>query len=508
MRQPFTIFSREIDYALCKMLIHSVWQIFAIALIFYFVLLVLKKSDSKTCYIISNFFLLLVFCVAVFTFVYYYNGFAKKSVAYVPPRTILAKNCTSPGVNTGVSQNQKEEFRVSFVSNTIIYLERNFTSIVLMWSLGACFCIIRLLTGVTYIVYLKSRLTIPLGKKWLDVIKYMSEDAGLLKQISLSESGLVRSPIVVGFLKPVILFPTGLLNSLSPEEAEAILAHELAHILRNDYFYNILQSVIESFFYYHPAVWWISSVIRDERENACDDMAVELTGNSLTYAKALVRVREIGLTQLIPATAFSGKGSGQLTMRIQRILKVQSETNNFIQRLIAITLMVALPAAFILSRGDQNAIVPQMAGNNGLNANHILLAAGNSGTDLKEENEFIEAGITDDFVRSFNNLGFGKLSNKQLINAKNYGIDDLFAKQILSAGVHELTFDDVIRFNLIGIDAKYISGIKKAGAINLTAAEIINLWNLEVTPSFISELKNKYSKGLNADEIAQFKTAE
>ncbi|MEN9612712.1 MAG: hypothetical protein RLZZ628_3526 [Bacteroidota bacterium] len=79
---------------------------------------------------------------------------------------------------------------------------------------------------------------------------------------------------------------------MQPNEVEAILAHELAHIIQNDYFFNFLQAVVEVIFYYHPAVWWLSSVIRTEREMRCDDMAIAICGNNrLAYAKTLVQLQ-------------------------------------------------------------------------------------------------------------------------------------------------------------------------------------------------------------------------
>ena len=68
--------------------------------------------------------------------------------------------------------------------------------------------------------------------------------------------------------------PVSALAGLTPRQVEAILAHELAHIRRHDYVVNLLQTVVETLLFYHPAVWWLSHRIRVERENCCDDLAV------------------------------------------------------------------------------------------------------------------------------------------------------------------------------------------------------------------------------------------
>ncbi len=78
--------------------------------------------------------------------------------------------------------------------------------------------------------------------------------------------------------------PAAALTGLPLEQVQALLAHELAHVLRRDYLVNILQGVAEALLFYHPAVWWVSNQIRAERELCCDDLAVAASGNALAYA--------------------------------------------------------------------------------------------------------------------------------------------------------------------------------------------------------------------------------
>ena len=90
-----------------------------------------------------------------------------------------------------------------------------------------------------------------------------------------------------------MLLPASALAGLSPQQLEAILAHELAHIRRHDYLVNLLQTLVETLLFYHPAVWWLSRRIRIERENCCDDLAVSLCGDPVAYAKALADLEEL-----------------------------------------------------------------------------------------------------------------------------------------------------------------------------------------------------------------------
>jgi uncharacterized protein (TIGR03435 family) len=135
--------------------------------------------------------------------------------------------------------------------------------------------------------------------------------------VRLLVSALVQVPTVVGWLRPVILVPVGALGGLPAEQLEALLRHELAHIRRHDYLVNILQSVAEALLFYHPAVWWVSGHIRAERELCCDDVAVSVSGDALTYARALVQLESYRPAHLGAAVAANG---GSLADRIARLL--------------------------------------------------------------------------------------------------------------------------------------------------------------------------------------------
>jgi beta-lactamase regulating signal transducer with metallopeptidase domain len=115
---------------------------------------------------------------------------------------------------------------------------------------------------------------------WRERLKHLAHQLRVTRPVVLLESSLTDVPVVIGHLKPVILIPVGLLAGLPNDQVETILLHELAHILRYDYVVNLLQTMTESLLFYHPATWWISSVIRGERENCCDDLVVAATGDA------------------------------------------------------------------------------------------------------------------------------------------------------------------------------------------------------------------------------------
>ena len=137
----------------------------------------------------------------------------------------------------------------------------------------------------------------------------------LTRPVALLESCLAEVPVVIGYMRPIILMPVGLLTGLPTGQVEAILLHELAHIRRHDYLTNMLQVFVEGMLFYHPAIWWISGIIRNERENCCDDLVVAVTGGAYTYAQALTALEQ---RRDNAGVALAATG-GSLVNRIQKI---------------------------------------------------------------------------------------------------------------------------------------------------------------------------------------------
>ncbi len=173
---------------------------------------------------------------------------------------------------------------------------------------------------------------------WIERVSRLADLTGVPRPVRLLESSLARVPVVAGWLRPVILFPVGLLAAMPVGQVEAILLHELAHIRRHDYLANLVQTLAEGLLFHHPAVWWISAVIRNERENCCDDMVVAARGERLEYATALAALEQ-SRWALSNAPAANG---GQLMQRISRLLAPGKTTRAFLS-----PVPTALPAAIL-----------------------------------------------------------------------------------------------------------------------------------------------------------------
>jgi GWxTD domain-containing protein len=158
---------------------------------------------------------------------------------------------------------------------------------------------------------------VPAPDEWQARMCGLRQRLRVSRPVALMESCLAEVPVVIGFLRPVILLPIGLLTGLGARQVEAILIHELAHVRRCDYLVSLLQKVVEGLLFYHPAVWWVSGLIRAERENCCDDVVVAVQGDAHGYAATLAALEEIRWSAREPVLAATG---GNLMRRVRRLL--------------------------------------------------------------------------------------------------------------------------------------------------------------------------------------------
>ena len=188
--------------------------------------------------------------------------------------------------------------------------------VVAFWLAGATAFSLRLLFGWMAAERLRHRMVRPAPAEWQAILDRLKSRLSVARPVRLLVSGLLDAPAAIGWLRPVVLVPAGALTGLPPAQIEALLLHELAHVRRYDYLVHILQSAMEAIFFYHPAVWWVSSHMRAERELCCDDIAVSITGDALAYVHALA---EFDSARWIRPAAMAANG-GSLPARIARLL--------------------------------------------------------------------------------------------------------------------------------------------------------------------------------------------
>jgi len=174
--------------------------------------------------------------------------------------------------------------------------------------------------------------------RWSTMVDEGCARLGITRPVRLLESAIIRVPMVIGYLRPLILVPAGLLSHLPPAEVEAILLHELAHIRRGDWLVNGCVQVLQSIFFFNPAVCWLGHMLRTERENCCDDLAVQLTGSKATYVRTLIRFSERDFRRPVFALTFPGAKNATL----ERIERLAAGRNRALSRLEALLLIVMI----------------------------------------------------------------------------------------------------------------------------------------------------------------------
>jgi bla regulator protein BlaR1 len=334
-------FTDQLMGALCNMLIHSLWQGLILAAVAGLIVVCTKKASPTLRYNLLVGALLLFVTGSVITFVTQFNLAGKQvggaQVTQLNNQPAPGNAQVIPVVNIAPVKTE-----LTTITATIYhYINTYHNTIVLIWFLIICAKGIQFAVGIQGVYLLKRNKVFAVDNDWEGRVKQLAARVGITQTVVLLESGLAKVPMVIGHLKPVILIPIGLLTALSMEEVDAILVHELAHIRRRDYLVNLLQSLAEILFFFNPAVLWISQLIKAERENCCDDMALAETNSKVGYIRALVSCEEY--QQAVPtyAMAFPG-GKSSLMDRVKRMMSSRNHSLNMFEKgLLTICLVIS-----------------------------------------------------------------------------------------------------------------------------------------------------------------------
>ncbi|GAA4362465.1 hypothetical protein GCM10023185_30470 [Hymenobacter saemangeumensis] len=329
--------SPALTQALGWTLLHSLWQGALVAGVLAGALLLMRRHRAEVRYLASGLALGSILVLAGLTFARYYQSATVASAVEpgasttpLSPPSVRARFSAATAAAQPVAASRTRAAAPptaaetsSWQNQALQYFDRHLPVLVLAWALGLLAMTLRMLGGLLYVQRLRRYRVQPLSPEWQQRLASLAARAGLKRPIALLESALVQVPLVVGHLRPVILLPLGTVAGLSPACLEAILAHELAHVVRRDYLMNLVQTAAEVLFFYHPAVWFMAACLRTERENCCDDAATSLVGGGLALARALTALAELGLQQA-PAARLSLAAvgpDGSLLGRVRRLVQ-------------------------------------------------------------------------------------------------------------------------------------------------------------------------------------------
>ena len=312
MKTVFESIPESVVSALGWTLLHSVWQGTLLAALAFAGFFLLRKSAASLRYNAGIAFLSLQVIISVVTFSYYQQKTTLVSV--IPHNSLVTKTLTET-VTT-----QASNYNLPLTAKVQIWLNMHIHELVICWLIGACLLMLRFAGGWIYTEHLRSKARLVIDKEWRVRFGMLAAKLNISRSVEFRETARILTPMVIGTLRPAVLIPLGFLTGFSTSQIEAILAHELAHIRRNDYLVNMLQSLIEVIFFFHPALWWLSEKIRTEREHCCDDIALTVCEDKMALARALVKVAEWQSAPYL-AMAFASK-KPLLLQRITRVMGV------------------------------------------------------------------------------------------------------------------------------------------------------------------------------------------
>lgn len=384
---------------------------------------------------------------------------------------------------------------------------------------------------------------------------------GVRRKVLLRISSAIAGPVTVGAFRTIVLLPLTALSGLGPEELEVVLAHELAHVRRADFLCNLLQTLVETLFFFHPAVWWISGRVPHQRELCCDDLALNVCPNPMVYASALCRLEEQRSRELRFAMALDGHRNHQtLRMRIARILGEPMVPTSPSPRPFSLAAVLAGVAILVLStpqviaslrpvhlattvaavahdvaaapqiraavaavsgkpaaafRAVQAAApksqaqshtndttqTPPNAGSTSSHTDYIdrMRAAGYD-ADLDKLIAMKIQNVTPEYARAMAQLGLGKPSADDLIACKIQGVSPEVIAQLKQQGLEVSSFQDAISYRIFKVTPEFVEGMMNAGFGNLTSKQLLSLRVQGVTPEYAKSIAQQYP-GATVDDV-------
>ena len=316
--------SDKLLHALGWTLVHSIWQLLLVAGVLWLALKLARKASPALTYGMGVAALLLSFVATLVTFLYLWTR----------PEGILI--LSGDPVNSSRSMDWE-----GFLAQVIFWTEQNLSLLVNFWFFGAILFLFRLFAQLTEVRNLRKNSQPFENLEIQTLTDRLVTTLGIRRKIEIRITERAHSPVTFGIMTPVILLPAALIFQLSPAHLQAVIAHELAHVKRNDYLSNLLLSTLEVLFFFHPCYWWMSQTVKELRENAADELALKAGISSTDLANALAEVLQFASQHPPELSLAAGKKRNPTLLRIKRMLGYPTE--NYPQ-----TPLISIPMVFTL----------------------------------------------------------------------------------------------------------------------------------------------------------------
>lgn len=326
-------------------LVHSLWQGLFAALFAAVIIAVTGRTTAKLRYNLLGIVFILLLSTVFFTF---FITLSQQQILIVP-------DAASADATFNVTGNDSVTVvPVSMLTDVSDWFNDHTGLFLMIWVLLFLMQCLKLFTGMAAVQRLRTYKTRPVSEEWKIRLEELRQKLLIRSPVRFLQSELIKVPVALGFFKPVILLPLGLITHLPAEQVEAILLHELGHIRRRDYLVNFIQHFAEAIFFFNPALLWISSLLRQEREACCDDIVISSSGQKRNYLDALVNFQEYSLAPSGYAMSISSKKQ-YLLNRVKRMLTNENKRLSFFETSALIAGML-LFSAFTYMNNKQEVI--------------------------------------------------------------------------------------------------------------------------------------------------------
>jgi beta-lactamase regulating signal transducer with metallopeptidase domain len=436
-----------------------------------------------------------------------------------------------------------------------------------VWILGMLLLAVRAMGGWWQLEQVRRRARTLVPEELERSFKRICDRVQVGQRVALRVSSEVISPLAMGVWRATVILPVSTVLGLPMEELEAVLAHELGHIRRWDYLWNLLQTAVESVLFFHPSVWSLSRAVRERREICCDEIAVQSCAGATVYARALLRLEEQRTIQLRLAVALDGC-NGSLLRRVQQVLGegmamesgmtsgvrvaaagavvvvllLGPKITNAVAMIptvgashpVVARVLVALPrqltSRMVVKKAQ--AVTPATASVPEANVNAKLSESAPKAmavpvAQVRVEPE-VEVNVGVSPVQADSQAtggaaptkGIGYLDGMRaagypldlnndldaLVALKSLGVTPEYAKSMGAAGLGKPTIHDLITLKSLGVTSEYISAMKQSGLGPKNFHEAVTEKSLGITPEYAAAMKQKGFGDLDLHQLIALKS--
>jgi beta-lactamase regulating signal transducer with metallopeptidase domain len=535
-------------------LLHFCWQAAVIALVYRIVDLALPaKARSNLRYGLALAALLSMFAISLTTFAYEEMRGAKESVVLQASAPEVAQQVRNEFLSLPVVKASLTTQAGQYV-DLANYAARWMPWLDAAWLMGVLLLSVRTVGGWWLIQGLRRSGVSTVPENVYCSLARLSQRMGISRMIEVRISGRISGPLTMGVFRSLVLLPVSMLTALNEEQLEVVLAHELAHIRRADYLWNMLQSMIETLFFFHPAVWWVSNKLRQQRELCCDDAALACCSDPLVYATALLRLEEQRSSRLHLAMALDGHQAGSgLRDRIVRILGESPQSRREIAplSLLGVCVMLSLllfplqqlfaslpagakqatkilGAAVVVPSPSTKIFVAPMPAERSV-AKHLSVACADEfassapvvatahahrAVAIAAASPMIaqsaapaasaNASAKSDYISQMRSAGYSVDLDKY-IAMKIQGVTPKFAQSMGAIGFGKPTADELISLKIFGVTPETVKELRASGLDATNFQDLVSYRIFKVTPEFVAGMKDAGFSGIPAKKLVELR---